>query len=120
MNRAMFCILISMVFMMEPAYSQPSCFAFDDNQQVTLRGQIVQSATTEESEGEPPHKYMAIILDNPICFTHNMSEKIASIEVSPVPIKWLGHYVVITGNMDAGDSWGVTVKRITDFINVEQ
>ena len=43
-----------------------------------------------------------------------MSEKITLIEVGPVPIMWLGHYVVITGNMEAGDSWGVTVKRILD------
>jgi len=83
-----------------------SCFAFGDNQQITLRGQIVQSATTEESEGEPPHKYMAIVLDHPICFARDMSEKITLIEVGPVPIMWLGHYVVITGNMEAGDSWG--------------
>ena len=57
---------------------------------------------------------MEIILDNPVCFAGNISQKIASLEVTPVPRKWLGHYVVVTGNMDAGDTWGLTVRRITE------
>ena len=57
---------------------------------------------------------MAIILDDPLCFTGAMDTKLTFLEATQVPMKWLGHYVVITGNMDAGVSWGVTVKRIAD------
>jgi hypothetical protein len=46
-----------------------------------------------------------------------MDKKLTFFEVSPVPVKWLGHYVTITGNMvfgKVGGSWSVTAKRITD------
>ena len=91
-----------------------ACSMFDDNQRVTVRGQIVQTATTTESEDHPPYKYTALVLDNPICFSKQSSEKITFIEVGPVSKKWLGHYVTITGNMTAGDAWSIAVRDIKD------
>ena len=98
----------------DPKLKSDACFVFEDNQRVTVRGQIVQSATTMGSEGEPPHKYMALVLDNPICFSKDPGEKINFIEVAPVSMKWLGHDVTIIGNMTAGDAWSITVRAIKD------
>jgi hypothetical protein len=92
-----------------------SCSAFVENQQMTLRGTIVQSATTEESEGEPPHKFMAISLDNPICLATDTNNKYTLLDASEVSTKWLGHYVDINGTIDGCvDGYCLQVKSIKD------
>src|SRR3954452_14646188 len=95
--------------------SAKSCMIFKEEEVVTLRGRIIQSATTEVEEGVPPHKYMAIMLEKPICWDKNPTdEKISFLEATPVSRKWLGHYVVLTGRMVAGDAWGIEVHQIRD------
>jgi hypothetical protein len=98
------------------AAPKPDCFAFAEHQRVTLRGTIVQSATTEEEEGDPPHKYMAIILDHPVCLATNVEDKYTFIEEN-VPTKWLGHYVDITGNMEGGLN-GYAIDEISSIKDV--
>jgi len=94
-----------------------ACLAFDDNQQITVRGTIMQSATTEKAEGVSPHKFMAIVLDSPICFTSDLEEKLGFVAVDQdVSMKWLGHYVFVTGNMTAsGEGWYIAVHRVKDI-----
>jgi hypothetical protein len=65
---------------------------FAEEQQIILQGIIVQSATIEEAEGEPPHNYMAITMDKPICWEKDLEQQ-TFIEVYPIPVKWLGHDV---------------------------
>jgi hypothetical protein len=59
-----------------------ACLTFDEDHAITLRGEIVQSATTEESEGEPPHKFMALVLDTPVCFIGD-DDRVAFLPVVP-------------------------------------
>jgi hypothetical protein len=112
------------------ANSPPCCLPFDEpvtqsgvsDHAITLRGEIVQSATTEEEEGEPPHKFMALVLDTPLCFHDGV--KIAFLEVgyfhhhfphlSPVSEKWLGHHVDIMGLMVLGEGESFNVQSIKD------
>lgn len=47
-----------------PAVQQTSvCINYTEGQSVTVRGQILESATLEEEEGEPPQNYMVILLE---------------------------------------------------------
>jgi hypothetical protein len=96
------------------ASKSDTCLLFDEDHDVGISGDIVQSATTVEGEGVPPHKYMAIILDKPLCFTKDTTDKLSVVEVYPVPAKWLGHHVLITGRLFAGDAWSVRVRKIID------
>jgi hypothetical protein len=102
------------VFTTAPAYAQASCVDnIKKDQQVILRGEIVQSATTEYNDDDgPPHKYMAFISDDPICGYND--KKMTSIEASPVPIKWLGHYVIVIGVVENGENLTFKVEHITD------
>jgi hypothetical protein len=111
---ALIAALAATPVMAEGSTARPTCLVFDEDQQLTLRGDIVQSATTEGSEGQPPHKYMTLILDGPICFARDKDEKLTFIEVYPIPPKWLGHHVAVTGSMLADDSWSIDVKGIKD------
>jgi hypothetical protein len=97
-----------------PLFAAQSCAKFGDNQKIELQGRVVQSATTEEEEGEPPHNYMAILLDNPICWTKDTKDSFVFLAIGPADIKWLGHYVKIRGVMRAGDAWGLEVQSIED------
>ena len=36
-------------------------------EKITVGGSILHQATIEEEEGQPPHKYMVVLLDDPIC-----------------------------------------------------
>jgi hypothetical protein len=68
------------------------------------------------------HRFTFRQTRRPICWTKDLDRKdlgdkdkqITFIATFPIPIKWLGHYVIITGNMVAGDSWGLRVQRIED------
>ena len=93
-----------------------SCLAFHDAEQVTLRGTIMQSVNNQPEGGGPPQKFRAIILDSPICFTQDLEEKLISVAVDPVSVKWLGHYVFVTGIMTAsGEGWYIAVHSIKDI-----
>ena len=85
------------------------CSIFNDDQLVTVHGKVVQSA-----EGEPPHTFMALALDSPICFSGDVNAEIFLIVVFPIKMKWIGHHVAISGNMTAGDSWSINVQHIND------
>jgi hypothetical protein len=95
-----------------------ACVIVADGEPVTVRGQIVQSATTAEGEGEPPHKYMMLILDKPVCFKANPfgehRDNEYSVVVTPVATRWLGHEVVVTGEWTEGDGSWIVVHRIMD------
>jgi hypothetical protein len=92
------------------------CFVIGYDQPATVRGLIVQSATTEESEGVTPYKYMAIVLDKPICYGVP-KYKITFTEVAPLTMKWLGHYVDLTGEMmTSGEGESITVRAIKDVV----
>jgi DNA polymerase II small subunit/DNA polymerase delta subunit B len=84
-------------------------------QQVTLRGRIIQSASTEEEEGVPAHNYMALLLDAPI------GSKQTLITELKVSIEWLGHYVDITGTLGIADIDGSAyfdaINRVEDVKN---
>jgi hypothetical protein len=89
------------------------CTTFKEGQRVEVQGRIVQSATTETEEGEPPYKFMELVLDKPLCDNTAPDGKITSIPVSlPVSNKWRGRHVRITGDMTAGDAWSINVKKI--------
>jgi hypothetical protein len=82
----------------------------DDSHKVTVRGTLIQSTTVGESEGGgPPHKYMAIVLDHPVCGFPD--EK--SIAVGPVSAKWIGHRVSVTGTVEpTGEGTYIDVQHI--------
>jgi hypothetical protein len=89
-----------------------NCASFTEGQTVTLHGQIFQGKTLVEEEGEPPHKYLAIVLDRPICI--GVDDRYSLLTVA-IPEKWLGHSVVITGNMEGCvDGYCIDVKSIKD------
>jgi hypothetical protein len=64
-----------------PAVAQFSCRTFDDNQRIVLRGEIVQSLNLG-GEGVKPRKYMAVVLQEPICFIKDSDTKITMLEAS--------------------------------------
>lgn len=97
-----------------PLSAAQPCVSFEDDELIELQGTVVQSATTEEAEGVPPHKYMALLLDKQICFAKDVEQEINFLETYPVADKWLGHYVTIKGNMIAGDGWSIKVTEIQD------
>jgi hypothetical protein len=91
---------------------------------MTDLGTIVQSITLAENEGtgEPAHhKFMAIALDKPICFGFNdpahpnSNEWESLVKAFPIPAKWLGHHVAITGNLVLDEDLTITVERIKDI-----
>jgi hypothetical protein len=98
-----------------PAYAA-ECVA-PQSDPVTERGTIIQSATTETEEGVPPHKFLAILLDTPIC-----GDPIETlIELGPISMKWLGHDVLVTGNMEpVGIGPYITIKHIVDANHTAQ
>jgi hypothetical protein len=55
MRRHLITVTALMMAVFLPTASM-ACSMFGDNQRVTVRGQIVQTATTTESEGHPPYK----------------------------------------------------------------
>lgn len=76
-----------------PAHATQDCAT--DGDTVTLHGTIVQSSGAAEGTGKP-EKFMAIALNVPLC-TDLTDHAETLVEVSPVSMKWLGHYVVVTG-----------------------
>jgi hypothetical protein len=96
-----------------PAYAASKCVTAHDDQPITVRGTIVQSATTEEGEGgNPPHKYMAVVLETPIC---GDPDEMKTIAVDPVSMKWLGHDAFVTGIMTpTGEGSYIAVQHIID------
>jgi hypothetical protein len=104
------------------AYAEPTCFAGRDIDHVTLRGEIVQSAFPEgEDYSARPAgtKYMALVLDDPICFSGDdvpgTYEKFAIVEVDPVSLKWLGHHVLIVGSISV-EGPVISVKSIKEAL----
>jgi hypothetical protein len=108
------------------AESKPdSCFANGENEHATLRGTIVQSITLEKNDGtgEPAHhKFMAIALDKPICFLTDPQKSDPSesdwaslVKAFPIPTKWLGHHVTVTGDLVLDEDLSITVERIKDI-----
>jgi hypothetical protein len=91
------------------------CSVFEEDKDIILRGNVVQSAMpAEASEGRKAYKFMAIVLDDAICF-RGTDEKIRFVAGSPIPMRWLGHYVSARGKMEAtGDGWYLSVQRIDD------
>jgi hypothetical protein len=105
-------ILAGVMALLATGAEAQTCELFTEEQQVRLVGGIVQSKA--QGEGQPWHKYMALVLDSPICFTGSLDDKITFLEAWPVPQKWLGHYVVIVGTMIAGDAWSIRIREIKD------
>jgi hypothetical protein len=66
----------------------------DETKQLQLRGTIVQTKITR-------HKYVAIALDTPICGD-------SVIRVWKVPVKWLGHHVIIDATLSSDETWLVS------------
>jgi hypothetical protein len=97
-----------------PAANAGACLTVDENHKITLHGRIVQSATTEEEEGDPPHKYMAIVLDKPICNLDNRNQTL--LPADSISKKLLGHYVDVTGSVmvTADVDWSFHVQSIKD------
>lgn len=94
-----------------------SCLAFHDAEQVTLRGTIMESVINQPEGGGPPHKFRAIVLDSPICYAQYLEEKLGFVAVDPVSVKWLGHYVSVTGVMTpTGEGWYIAVHSIKDIM----
>jgi hypothetical protein len=89
------------------------CIEFEEGQSMTLRGKIVQKATTEPEEGEPPHKYMVIELEDSICFKNAPDIKIDVVTLT-VAKKWVSRHVVVTGSMEGGLMWSIKVSEIVD------
>jgi hypothetical protein len=89
------------------------CIEFEEGQSMTLRGKIVQKATTEPEEGEPPHKYMVIELEDSICFKNAPDIKIDVVALT-VAKKWVSRHVVVTGSMEGGLMWSIKVSEIVD------
>jgi hypothetical protein len=67
--------------------------------QLELRGTIVQSKidVSPDMGGPPSFKFMAIALDTPQCGE-------AVIRARPVPLKWLGHHVVIRATLSQDET----------------
>ena len=102
-----------------PAYAASKCVTAHDDQPITVRGTIVQSATTEEGEGgNPPHKYMAVVLETPIC---GDPDEMKTMAVDPVSMKWLGHDAFVTGIMTpTGEGSYIAVQHIIDSNTSEE
>lgn len=109
------CITAAMMTLLSSSFARgQSCKIFNDNDLLTLTGTVVQSATVQEYEGVKPHKYMAMVLDDPICFRAAQDQEIRLILGQPIPMRWLGHYVKAEGRLIAGDSWSIAITRISD------
>ena len=86
------------------------CVELESNKIITLTGFIV-GYREGESEGQPPHDTMAIILDHPICSSDG-NEQSRSVEVTTVNKSFLGHRAAIEAQIIAGDAPYAKVKSI--------
>jgi len=100
------------------AESKPdSCFAVE-GERVTLRGTIIQSITLEKNDGtgeSAHHKFMAIALEKPICFSTEPPINEYLVKAFPIPAKALGHCVAVIGNLVLDEDLSITVEGIKDI-----
>ena len=83
------------------ARAEPTQSDCTSKTQLELRGTIIQTKITR-------HKYMAIALDTPICGNSVM-------RVWKVPVKWLGHHVIIDATPSSDEIWLVSsIKEAGD------
>jgi hypothetical protein len=101
-----------------PAVSHASelvedCHRVVSNETLTVHGTIVQSKTVGNFEdGSPPRKFMALVLDVPLC-GNPTNERIVGVD--SVSKKWLGHSVIVTGTIGpSSDRTFIAVKHIVD------
>jgi hypothetical protein len=101
-----------------PAVSHASelvedCHRVVSNETLTVHGTIVQSKTVGNFEdGSPPRKFMALVLDVPLC-GNPTNERIVGVD--SVSKKWLGRSVIVTGTIEpSSDRTFIAVKHIVD------
>jgi len=101
---------------------QDTCtiYTAEKNEFVTVQGNVLESATLQDEEGEPPHNYMVILLDHALCLKG--SKEHDNLYEINVPISWLGHYVIINGKMegcaDGPNGYCLDVKTIRDVVPI--
>ena len=90
-----------------PAHAETSaptvaCIPYVEGDTVTVSGHVALTRQVEEAEGEPPHNYYEIVLEVPLC----SKDGGLTLTALPTSLKrdMLGHFVTITGTMEAGES----------------
>src|ERR1700730_8001583 len=92
------------------------CTLFTEDQKMTLKGMIVQTARPEDDDSGKMYPSMAIVLYKPICLSTDPSDKRDFISICASALdskkvgsslsalrKWMGHHVVIVGKLGGAE-----------------
>ncbi len=90
------------------------CLSIGDK--VTLSGKAFQNTATDYSGdgGRPGQKYIAVLLDKPICYAGDapgMTETTVQ-GYQKITAKWIGRHVVITGHVGENEGPSIIVDNV--------
>ncbi len=88
-----------------------NCIKFEESQNVTLEGYIVEYEMDEETL--VPHTTMAIKLDKPLCYAKDLADPIDLLDVGTVDRKIVGRHGKVQGNIVAGDGWSIDAQMVS-------
>jgi len=81
---------------------------WNENSSVLVRGTIIKS-NKGVSDGTPPSDQMEIVMDLTSCSSGS------PLAVDRVPVRWLGHYVELSGTaMRGANGWYIIARHIKD------
>jgi hypothetical protein len=99
-----------------PDQRNARCLSIGDK--VTLSGKVFQNTATDYSGdgGFPGQKYIAVLLDKPICYAEDapgMTETTVQ-GYQKITAKWVGRHVVITGHVDENEGPSVIIDNVRE------
>jgi hypothetical protein len=96
------------------------CFDLNNVQEMKLRGTIMQSRTIVEEEGQPPHKYLVIVFDQPLCILGERPATFIPVmadgNMKTIDKDWIGHHVDVTATVMVQVELDAIVHRLTDVV----